>query len=143
MASSSNKRHSILPPISHSGPRAPVNFSSTVTISDNAILTGTHSITVQADTVIHPRSRLESSAGSILVGRRCIINERGHLGALPADASGFAGGGVVLGDYVTLEVAVVIEAGGTEIGEGTTVGASSKIGSGATIGKVKPSRRTS
>lgn len=131
--SSSNKRHSILPPIDKAGPRPPVNFSSSLTISDNAILVGTHSITIQSETVVHPRARLESMAGSVLVGRRCIMQERSVLGAAPATGSS---GGVVLGDYVTIDVAAVVEGGGTEIGEGTSVGIGSRIGGGAKIGKV-------
>lgn len=44
--------------------------------------------------------------------------------------------GVVLGDYVTVEVGAVVEASGTMIGEGTVVGVGSRIGRGAVIGKV-------
>jgi dynactin 6 len=128
------KRHSILPPIDKAGPRPPVNFSSSLTISDNAILLGTHSITIQSETVVHPRSRLESLNGSILIGRRCIVHERTHIGANPASEE--QSGGVALGDYVTVEVAAVIEAGGTEISEGTIIGVGSRVGGGAKIGKV-------
>jgi len=152
-----SKRHSILPPIDKAGPKPPASLSSSLTISDNAILTGTHSMTIQGETVIHPRARLESLTGSLLVGRRCIISERAHVGAAPsasakgaaarsrpgslevpptAASRGGSGGGVVLGDYVTVEVAAVVEAGGTEIAEGTVVGVGSRIGHGARIGKV-------
>ncbi|UKZ79271.1 hypothetical protein TrVFT333_007021 [Trichoderma virens FT-333] len=108
----SSKRHSILPAVDRSGPKPPVNFSTSLTISDNAVLLGIHSITMQAETVIHPRSRIESSAGSV-------------LGA----------GGVSLGDYVLIEAGSVVEAGGTEIGEGSVIQVGSKIGGGARIGK--------
>lgn len=131
----SNKRNSILPAIDRSGPKPPVNFSSTLTISDNAILQGTHSITMQSETVVHPRSRFESNIGSILIGRRCIIHERVHIGARPADLNTAKPGGVVLGDYVVVEVGTVIESGDTEIGEGTTLQVGCKIGSGAKIGR--------
>ncbi|KND88675.1 hypothetical protein TOPH_06770 [Tolypocladium ophioglossoides CBS 100239] len=130
----SSKRHSILPAIDRSGPKPPVNFSSSLTICDDAILRGTHSITMQSETVVHPRSKFESSMGSILIGRRCIIHERTHIGARPKDPN-TRPGGVVLGDYVVVEVGSIIEAGNTEIGEGTTVQVGSKIGSGAKIGK--------
>lgn len=134
--SSSNKRHSILPAIDRSGPKPPVNFSSSLIISDNAILTGTHSITIQSETVVHPRCRFESSQGSILVGRRCIIQERAHIGAPGEGGDSPNAGGVVLGDYVQVEVGVVIETGGTDIGEGTLIQVGSKIGKGAKVGKV-------
>ncbi|KAG5953190.1 hypothetical protein E4U53_006487 [Claviceps sorghi] len=131
----SSKRHSILPAIDRSGPKPPVNFSSSLTISDNAILQGTHSITIQAETVVHPRARLESHSGSILIGRRCIVHERTHIGARPADLRSAVSGSVVLGDYVVVEVGTVIEAGNTEVGEGTTLQVGCRIGSGAKIGR--------
>lgn len=132
----SNKRHSILPAIDRSGPKPPVNFSSSLVISDNAILQGTHSITIQSETVVHPRSRFESNEGSVLVGRRCIIHERAHIGARVQDMAKARSGGVTLGDYVQIEVGAVIECGGTEIGEGTVIQVGSRIGCGAKIGKV-------
>jgi dynactin 6 len=132
----SNKRHSILPAVDRSGPKPPVNFSSTLTVSDNAILQGKHSITIQAESVIHPRSRLESTVGSILIGRRCIIQERVHIGAQPTDLDIAKPGGVAIGDYVVIEVGSTIESGDTEIGEGSTIQVGCKIGSGAKIGKV-------
>ncbi|KAH7347184.1 trimeric LpxA-like protein [Plectosphaerella cucumerina] len=130
--STSSKRRSILPPVSNSGPQAPVNASSSSKISDNSILTGSHSITIQSESIVHPRAKLESTSGSVLVGRRCIIHERTHIGATDGDESS---GGVALGDYVTVEVGSVIEAGGTDIGEGTVVGVRARIGRGAVIGK--------
>lgn len=132
----SSKRHSILPAVDRSGPKPPVHFSSTLTISDNAILQGSHSITMQGETVVHPRSRFESNFGSILIGRRCLIHERTHIGARPSDMTQGKPGGIVIGDYVIIEVGSVIEAGGTEIGAGCTIQVGSKIGSGAKIGKV-------
>ncbi|KAM4063151.1 bacterial transferase hexapeptide (six repeats) domain-containing protein [Hirsutella rhossiliensis] len=131
----SSKRHSILPAIDRSGPKPPVSFSSSLTISDNAILQGTHSITMQSETVVHPRAKFESHLGSILIGRRCIIHERAHIGARPGDIAAAKPGGVVFGDYVVVEVGSRVEAGDTEIGEGTTVQVGSRIGSGAKIGK--------
>lgn len=132
----SSKRHSVLPAIDRSGPRPPVEFSSTLTISDNAVLQGTHSIKMLSETVIHPRSRFESNIGSIVIGRRCLVHERTHIGARPVDMETAKPGGVYLGDYVTVESGCVLEAGNTEIGDGTIIHAGSRIGSGAKIGKV-------
>ncbi|KAK2594678.1 hypothetical protein QQS21_007587 [Conoideocrella luteorostrata] len=131
----SSKRHSILPAIDRSGPKPPVNFSSSLTISDNAILQGTHSITMQSETVVHPRARFESNMGSILIGRRCIIHEHAHIGARPPDLDTAKPGGVVLGDYVVVEVGTIIESGDTEVGEGTALQVGCRIGSGAKIGR--------
>ncbi|KAK7446870.1 transferase hexapeptide domain-containing protein [Colletotrichum acutatum] len=130
---SSNKRHSMLPAVSNQGPRPPVSFSSSLTVADSAILVGTHSITIQSESVLHPRSKLETTNGSILIGRRCIIHERAHIGKVGDDD---ASGGISLGDYVTVEVGAIIEAGGTDIGTDTVVGVRSRIGNGAVIGKV-------
>ncbi|KFH46116.1 Dynactin subunit-like protein [Hapsidospora chrysogenum ATCC 11550] len=90
---------------------------------------------MQAETVIHPRARFESNMGSILIGRRCVIHERAHLGIEPKDTANASSGGVTVGDYVIVEVGAQIEAGGTEIGEGSVIQVGSRIGSGAKIGK--------
>lgn len=90
---------------------------------------------MQAETLIHPRSRFESHFGSILIGRRCLVYEQAHLGARPADITNARPGGIAVGDYVTIEAKCVIEAGGTEIGESTLIQAGAKIGSGAKVGK--------
>lgn len=133
--SSSSKRNSMLPPVAQHGPKAPVKLSSTLVIADSAILTGTHSIIIMSESVVHPRCRLESMAGSLLIGKRCIIHERTHIGAIPTTGDGM-GGGVTIGDYATIEATSVIEAGGTQIGEGTVVGIGARVGGGARIGKV-------
>ncbi|SPO04804.1 uncharacterized protein DNG_07489 [Cephalotrichum gorgonifer] len=137
--SSSSKRNSMLPPIAKHGPKPPTKLSSTLTISDSAILTGHHSIIIMSESVIHPRTRLESTSGSLLIGKRCIVHERSHVGAAPEPstpgASPTRDGGIVIGDYVTVEAAAVVEAGGTEVGEGSVIGMGSRIGAGAKIGK--------
>lgn len=120
-------------------PKPPVNFSSSLTIPKEASLTGTHSITMQAETIIHPRARFDSTHGSIYVGRRCIIHERVQVGNNQhGGTEDHSLGGVTLGDYVVVEVGSIIEPGGTEIGEGTTIQIGSKIGRGAKLGKVWP-----
>ncbi|KAL2016925.1 hypothetical protein VTK56DRAFT_2842 [Thermocarpiscus australiensis] len=78
----SSKRHSILPPVSQSGPKPPVHFSSpSITISDSALLTGTHPISIASDSVIHPRARLDSLRGRVTIGRRCVVHERATVGS--------------------------------------------------------------
>ncbi len=133
--SSSNKRHSMMPS-SQAGPRAPVNFASSIVIADSAIVAGDYPITVSSESVIHPRAKLDSSSGPVNIGRRCIVHERTHIGAPVASGEG----SVTLADYVTVEVGAVIETGGTTVGEGSVVGVQCRVESGASIGKV--SRRS-
>jgi len=136
-----SKRQSLLPGVA-AGPKPPVQLSKNIAaIADSAVLVGHHSIIVGSETVIHPRCRLESMAGSIFVDRRCILHERAHVGAPrasgevpPGQAGG--GGGVALGEYVMVEAGAVIEAGGTDIGEGSVIGIRARVGAGAKIGKV-------
>ena len=129
----SSKRNSMLPPQAHHGPKAPVKLSSSLTISDSAVLTGHYPIIISSESVVHPRCRIESLAGNLTVGKRCIIHERTHIGAPPASDQA---GDVKLADYVTVEAGAVIEAGGTEVGEGSVIGIGAKVGAGAKIGKV-------
>ncbi|KAF7542037.1 hypothetical protein G7054_g146 [Neopestalotiopsis clavispora] len=129
----SSKRQSVLPR-GQVGPKAPVNFSSSITISDTAILTGNHTINVSSDSVIHPRARFDSTKGRVTVGRRCIIHERTHIGASEPNQPS-ASFGVLMDDFVTIEVSAIIESGETTIGEGTVIGIGAKIGRGAKIGK--------
>jgi len=132
--SSSSKRHSILPPVSLAGPKPPVEFSSSITIADSAVLTGSNPIAIHSESVIHPRARLDSLSGRITIGRRCIVHERSTVGAIGTSGR-ITEKGVTLGDYVTVEVGAAIEAGDTVIGDGTIVGVGVKVGGGAVIGK--------
>ena len=147
----SSKRHSILPPVSSAGPKPPVHFSSSITIADSALLSGTHLIDIHSESVIHPRAKLDSHLGRVSISRRCVVHERAHLGAAPAagaapprseggEGAGEGAGGqvmaVTLGEYVVVEVGATVEGGETRIGEGTTVGVGARIGAGAVIGNV-------
>ncbi|KAJ4293844.1 hypothetical protein N0V88_005358 [Collariella sp. IMI 366227] len=112
----SSKRHTILPRFLR--PQTPIHFSSSITIADSALLTGTHLIAIHSESVVHPRAKLDSLAGRINIGRRCIIHERAALGAVGTSGR-ITEAAVTLGDYVTIEVAATIEAGETVIGDGT------------------------
>jgi dynactin-6 len=68
------------------------------------------------------------------------VHERTRIGhiegggrAMPLTEDNMA---VKMEDYVTVEVAAVVEGGGTVLGEGTVVGVASRIGRGAVVGKV-------
>ncbi|KAI5865966.1 trimeric LpxA-like protein [Durotheca rogersii] len=132
---SSSKRQSIVPRV-HSGPKAPVNFSSSIIIADSALLAGNHTINISSESVVHPRAKLDSSNGRITIGRRCIIHERTSIGASSADpVPSESRDGVFISDYVTVEVGAILESGGTMIGEGTSIGVGCKVGKGAKLGK--------
>ncbi|KAI1116511.1 trimeric LpxA-like protein [Nemania sp. NC0429] len=133
--SSSSKRQSVLPRV-HSGPKAPVNFSSSITIADSALLAGNHTININSESVVHPRAKIDSSNGRITIGRRCIVHERVYIGAPSADPTpSESRDGVVISDYAEVEVGAIIESGGTLIGEGCQVGVGSRVGKGAKLGK--------
>lgn len=137
-STSTNKRHSILPPLKDAGPKPPVRFSSTAIIADSAILTGTHTITLRTESLVHPRAKLDAALGPVDVGKRAIVQERTHVGCAPATVEAGVGtsGGVTLGDYVTIQACAVVEAGGTVVGEGSVVGVGAMVGRGAVIGDV-------
>ncbi|KAK1836704.1 trimeric LpxA-like protein [Podospora conica] len=115
-------------------PIPPIEFSSSALISESAQLIGTFPVTLSSESVIHPRARIEAQAGSVHVGRRCIVHERAVVGAVGASGRVVAVG-VKLGDYVTVETGATVEAGDTAVGEGTTVGAGTVVGAGAKVGK--------
>ncbi|KXJ88524.1 transferase hexapeptide domain-containing protein [Microdochium bolleyi] len=135
MASSGSKRQSVLPR-APAGPKAPVNFSSSLIIADSAVLLGHHTINISSESVVHPRAKLDSSNGRITIGRRCIVHERTLLGAPSEDTTPIdSRDGVVLGDYITVDVGAVVESGGTTIGESSFIGVGCRVGRGARLGK--------
>ena len=107
--------------------KPPVELHPSCVIDGTAQLTGTNLIRIGPNTIIHPKTRLNSSNGPITIGESCTIGERSLLQA--ADA-----GGLVIGDAVLVESNAVVE--GKEVGEGTDVEVGARIGKGAIVGKV-------
>lgn len=127
----SSKRQSTAPP----PPKPPAAISSSVTIADNASVTGTYLISIGSLTVVHPRTKLTTLYGPLTVGKNCIISERCNIGLQSAGGEGIVvGEGVAIGDGVVIEVGAVVE--GKEIGDGCIVEVGAKIGKGAVVGKV-------
>ena len=114
-------------------PKPPTSFASTLVIGDNASLTGTHLITLGSNTVVHPRTKLNSTFAPIKVGSSCIISERSLIG-LQSEPAEDEREGVVVANGVIVEVGAVVEA--KRIGEGCVIEVNAKIGKGAVIGKV-------
>ncbi|KAL7275995.1 hypothetical protein RUND412_001026 [Rhizina undulata] len=106
--------------------KPPVSLASSCVISETASLAGTFPIRIGANSVIHPRAKLNSSAGPITIKDYCIINERTLLSA--SDAAG-----LILNDGVVIEVNSVVE--GREIGEGSLLEVGVKVGRAAVVGK--------
>ncbi|KAL0633397.1 hypothetical protein Q9L58_007710 [Maublancomyces gigas] len=106
--------------------KPPVDFAPSIVVAETASLAGTHRIRIAANTVIHPRAKLNSALGPITIGRHCIISERTQITAPDSQ-------GLTIGDGVVVEVNAVVEA--REVGEGTAVEVGVRIGKGAVVGK--------
>ena len=126
---SSSKRASTAPP----APKPPVHFAPALVVADNAALTGTNLISIGLHTVVHPRSKLNSTYGPITIGNNCIISERSQIGIQSAP-SGSNTEGVFIENGVVIETGAVVEA--RKIGEGSVVEVNARIGRGAIVGKV-------
>ena len=113
-------------------PKPPTSLASSLVIADNASLTGYHRITLGANSVVHPRTKLNSTYGPITIGNNCIISERSLVG-LQSSADN-EGEGVILENGVLVEVGAVVEA--NSVGEGCVIEVNAKVGKGAVIGKV-------
>jgi len=101
-------------------------------MSDSASLTGSHQVTIGANTIVHPRSKLSSAYGPVRVGSSCIISERSTIG-LPTELLDHSKDGVTLEDGVVVEVGAVVEA--RIVGEGSLIEINAKIGRNAVLGK--------
>jgi dynactin 6 len=126
---SSSKRASTAPP----APKPPVRFAPALVIAENAALTGTNLISIGLNTVIHPRTKLNSTYAPISIGSNCIIGERSQIGlqSAPSDSQR---DGVAIENGVVVETGAVVEA--RKVGEGSVIEINTKIGKDAIIGKV-------
>lgn len=128
---STSKRTSGMP----AAPKPPTSLAPSLVIADLASLTGTHLITLGAKSVVHPRTRLNSTYAPITVGSNCILSERSSIGLQDPLSTGQEQG-VVIGDFVIIEAGAVVEA--QRIGDGSLIEVNAKIGKGAILGKVLP-----
>ena len=114
-------------------PKPPTSLASTLVIADNASLTGTHLIALGSSTIVHPRTKFNSTFAPVKVGSSCIISERSSIG-LQSEPVEDQREGVVIDNGVVVEVGAVVEA--KRIGEGCVIEVNSKIGKGVVLGKV-------
>jgi dynactin-6 len=113
-------------------PKPPTSFAPGLIISDTAFVIGSKLITIGDHTVVHPRAHVASYFGPTTVGTGCILGERCYVGLqspLPEQPEG-----VLLGDYVIVEIGAVVEA--RRVGEGSILETNSKVCKGAVLGKV-------
>ncbi|KAE8451595.1 hypothetical protein EG329_003668 [Mollisiaceae sp. DMI_Dod_QoI] len=125
----SNKRVSMMPP----APKPPTSLSSSLVIAEHASLTGTKLITLGSNTVIHPRSKLNSAYAPITIGNTCIISERSQIGVQNEPEEEEEADSVVIENGVVVEVGATVEA--KRVGEGSVIEVNAKIGRGAVLGK--------
>ncbi|KAE8355401.1 trimeric LpxA-like protein [Aspergillus coremiiformis] len=64
-------------------PRAPVTAHPTATVAETVIFHGTHTITIGAGAIIHPRAKFYSYEGPIAIGENTIISEKSTIGTIP------------------------------------------------------------
>lgn len=69
-----------------STPRAPLSIHPSSVVADTAVLQGTYQIAIGAGSVIHPRARLYSFEGPLVIGDGCIIGEKSVIGSPPPSA---------------------------------------------------------
>ncbi|PYI11606.1 trimeric LpxA-like protein [Aspergillus sclerotiicarbonarius CBS 121057] len=61
--------------------RAPITAHPSATISETTLIQGSHPISIGSGTIIHPRARIYSHEGPIIIGNGCIISEKCVIGA--------------------------------------------------------------
>ncbi|GAD92964.1 transferase hexapeptide domain protein [Paecilomyces variotii No. 5] len=66
-----------------STPRAPLSIHPSSVVADTAVLQGIYQIAIGAGSVIHPRARLYSFEGPLVIGDGCIIGEKCVIGSPP------------------------------------------------------------
>ncbi|KKK17334.1 hypothetical protein ARAM_007755, partial [Aspergillus rambellii] len=65
----------------------------TATISDSAVFQGPHRITIGSGSIIHPRARIYSYDGPVVIGDGCIISEKASVGIAPGSGASTRGQG--------------------------------------------------
>ncbi|KAI4253082.1 MAG: hypothetical protein L6R42_007712 [Xanthoria sp. 1 TBL-2021] len=115
-------------------PKPPTHIPPTTTLHPLTTFTGTHPLTLGAQTYIHLRAILSTTHAPLEIGAHCIIGEKAILGLQQNEKEEEKKDGtVLLEDHVIIEPQAVIQA--AKIGTGTVVGVGAKIGKGASVGK--------
>ena len=118
--------------------KPPTTIHPSAIVAEKAVLSGSHPITIAANTVIHPFARIVSNAGPVTIAENVIVNERAVVG-ISGDRDGAAENEsgnreVHVGAGVTIESSAVVEAHVVE--EGSVIDVQASVGLGARIGRV-------
>lgn len=101
-------------------------------VSDKAIIAGTKTVFVDANTVLHPYAKLDSTFTPIRIGSNCIVAERTSVGATQSPTQTFV---VEIEDGVSIEAGAIVEA--KHIGRNSIVEVNAIIGQGSLVGQVR------
>ena len=134
--------------------KPPIAPHPSATIADSVIFQGTHPITIDAESVIHPRARIYSFDGAVRIGRGVVVGEKCVLGTPPGSGStdlgvdegqaGMEDKTIQISNYtmvspqsalhagVVLEEAVIVDTLVT-VGRGARVGGHTKICAGCRL----------
>ncbi|KAK3053993.1 hypothetical protein LTR09_004769 [Extremus antarcticus] len=101
------------------------------TVADKAHLLGSHTISIDSNTIIHPQARLNASHGNISIGAGSIVAEKSVVGlsSEPDDEDS----NITIGSDVSIESGAVIQA--RKVGDNCTLGTNCKVGKGVVLGK--------
>jgi dynactin-6 len=121
-------------------PKPPTTIDPSAIVANHATLTGVFPITVGANAVLHPYSKVVSVAGPVQIGEGAVIWEQAVVG-ISGDGAGDEDEDADLGGkFVMLERNCIVESGARIaaklVGEGTIIEAFAIVGEGCVIGKV-------
>lgn len=97
-------------------------------IADKAQLTGSHSVELEENVILHPYARIRAEHGSVRIGKNSTVSETAVVGLEEGGE-----GAVVVGTNVSIETGAVVQA--KNVGDGSIVETSSKLGVGAVLGR--------
>ncbi|KAK0300199.1 hypothetical protein LTR54_008894 [Friedmanniomyces endolithicus] len=95
-------------------------------IADKAQITGSHTVEIGENAVIHPWARIRAEGGKVVIGKNSMVYEGATVGTVDGED-------VLIGDSVNIETGAVVEA--RSVGDGSTVEVNAVVGKGAVLGK--------
>lgn len=108
--------------------KTPCQIHPSAIIADKAQITGTYTVEIGENAVIHPYVRIRAENGRVVIGQSSMIYERAVIGLVEGETQD-----VVIGDGVNIETGATVQA--KNIGDGTTVEVNAVVGAGAVLGR--------
>ncbi|EHA18486.1 hypothetical protein ASPNIDRAFT_225614 [Aspergillus niger ATCC 1015] len=121
--------------------RTPITAHPSATISESLLIQGSHPISIGASTIIHPRARIYSYEGPVIIGNGCIISEKSVIGSAPTPTSttSTTSGGIASkdeGSILPIRISNSVTIGpGAQILPGAHIHSSSSVEARAVIGR--------